>query len=103
MRRKLVVNEPRLVRPTSKQMSVTLRSVFRSSAAARSKQAGEQILVWRLTERAPELAAEVRGRKPRGVGQIPHRERLEVAGVGQVLRPQQMAGQSLHTPEYRLG
>jgi hypothetical protein len=35
-RPKLVVNEPTLVRPTSKQISATLRSVLRSSAAARS-------------------------------------------------------------------
>jgi hypothetical protein len=34
---KVVVNEPTLARPTSKQMSVTLRSVSRSSAAARSR------------------------------------------------------------------
>ena len=36
MRVKLVVNEPRLWRPTEKQMSATDRSVARKSAAARS-------------------------------------------------------------------
>ena len=36
MRVKLVVNEPTLASPTEKQMSATLRSVARSSAAARS-------------------------------------------------------------------
>ena len=35
-RRKLVVNDPTLVSPTSKQISVTERSVLRSRAAARS-------------------------------------------------------------------
>ncbi len=35
-RPKLVVNDPMLRRPTSKQMSATERSVLRSSAAARS-------------------------------------------------------------------
>ena len=37
VRVKLVVNEPTLWRPTEKQMSVTERSVLRSSAAARSR------------------------------------------------------------------
>jgi hypothetical protein len=36
VRLKVVVNEPTLWRPTEKQMSATERSVFRSSAAARS-------------------------------------------------------------------
>ena len=36
MRVKLVVNEPTLCRPTMKQMSMTWRSVWRSSDAARS-------------------------------------------------------------------
>src|SRR4051794_22345926 len=35
-RRKLAVNDPRLDHPTAKQISVTLRSVVRSRAAARS-------------------------------------------------------------------
>jgi hypothetical protein len=36
VRVKLDVNEPTLASPTEKQMSATVRSVFRSSAAARS-------------------------------------------------------------------
>ena len=46
----------------------------------------------RLAERAPELAAEVRAREAGGAGQIVDAERLEVAGVGEVLGAQQMAG-----------
>ena len=37
MRPKLVVNEPTLRSPTVMQMSATVRSVVRSSAAARSR------------------------------------------------------------------
>src|SRR5690349_19190550 len=37
MRRKLVVKEPTLDRPTAKQTSVTVRSVLRRRAAARSR------------------------------------------------------------------
>ena len=46
----------------------------------------------RLAEGAPELATEVGARQPGGVGQVVDPERLEVAGVGQVLRAQQVAG-----------
>jgi hypothetical protein len=45
-----------------------------------------------LAERPPELAAEVRAREAGGAGEIVDVERLEVAGVGQVFRLQQMAG-----------
>ena len=46
----------------------------------------------RLAEGAPELAAEVGAREARRPGQVVDPERLEVAGVGQVLGAQQMAG-----------
>ena len=54
--------------------------------------AGEQVGVRRLAERAAELAAEVGARQARGSGQVVHVQRLEVAGVGQVLGAQQVAG-----------
>jgi len=71
-RPKLVVNDPTLRSPTVRQMSATVRSVLRSSAAARS-------------ERPPELAAEVRRREPCGPRQRRHIELFSVAGVDQVL------------------
>ena len=43
-----------------------------------------------LAEGTAELAAEVRGREVRGAGERPHVERLAVAGVDEVLRPQEV-------------
>jgi hypothetical protein len=37
IRRKLVVNDPTLLKPTMQQMSATVRSVVRSRLAARSR------------------------------------------------------------------
>jgi hypothetical protein len=42
----------------------------------------------RLAEGAPKLTAEVRGREPRGLREGRDVERLAVARVDQVLRPQ---------------
>ena len=52
---------------------------------------GQQVRVRRLAERAPELAAEVRAREARRAREVVDVERLEVAGVGEVLGAQQMA------------
>ncbi len=46
----------------------------------------------RLTEGAPKLAAEVRGREPRSACERRHAELLLVAGVDQVLGPEKVAG-----------
>jgi len=47
--------------------------------------------VRRLAEGATELAAEVSARKAGGTGEILDTQRLEVAGVGEIPRAQQMA------------
>ena len=54
----------------------------------------------RLTERAPELAAEVSTREPGLGGEIGNAKRLGVARVDQVSRPQEMAlgGDEPHAP-----
>ena len=46
----------------------------------------------RLAEGAAELAAEVGRREPGGAGEVFDAQGLEVAGVGQVLCAQEMAG-----------
>ena len=46
----------------------------------------------RVAERAPELTAEVSAREAGGARQVTDVERLEVPGVGQVLRAQEMTG-----------
>jgi hypothetical protein len=56
--------------------------------------------VWALAERPPELAAEMGGRKPGGPSQIGNRERLEVPGVGEILRSQQVAGGRHHRDQH---
>lgn len=91
-RPKLDVKEPMLCRPTLMQMSATELSVVRSSAAARFHPPGEQIRVRRLTERAPELAAEMRLRQAGSAGQFRDVDILEEAGVGEILRAQQVPG-----------
>jgi hypothetical protein len=53
--------------------------------------AGEEVLVRRLAEGPPELAAEVRRREPRSARERRHVELLSVAGVDQVLRAEEMA------------
>ena len=88
---KLVVNEPTLCSPTAKQISVTERSVVAQQRRGSLETAGQQVRVRRLAERTPELATEVRTREPRGSGEIVDRQRLEVAGVREVLRAEQMS------------
>ena len=89
---KLVVNEPTLDSPTEKQMSATERSVFLQQRGGALEPAGQQVPVRRLAEGALELAAEVRARQPGGARQVVDVERLEVAGVGEVLGAEQVTG-----------
>jgi cyclophilin family peptidyl-prolyl cis-trans isomerase len=58
--------------------------------------------VRRLAEGAPELPAEVRPGELRGTGEVVHRQRLGIAGVGEILRAEQMAGrrQERHATQY---
>ena len=103
MRRKLVVNDPTLLSPTMKQMSVTVRSVLRSRYGGALEPSRQQVLVRRLAEGGAELAAEVgrrQARRPRHVGD---RERLGVAGVGEVLAADEISrrSDSRHGREYR--
>jgi hypothetical protein len=46
--------------------------------------------VRRLAEGAPELAAEVRTREACGAREVVDAQRLRVAGVGEILRPEQV-------------
>ena len=89
---KLVVNEPTLCRPTARQMSATERSVVAQQRGGALEAAGEQVGVRRLAEGAAELAAEVGAREAGGAGEVVDVERLGVAGVGEVLGAQQVAG-----------
>lgn len=45
----------------------------------------------RLAERSTELAAEVGRRQPSRASHVSDAERLAVAGIGEILRPHQMA------------
>jgi hypothetical protein len=54
--------------------------------------AHQQVAVRRLAEGAAELAAEVCGREPRGARERWHVERIAVAGVHEVLGPEEMSG-----------
>ena len=58
----------------------------------------------RFAEGTAELAAEVRRRQAGGAREVGDGERLAEAGVGQVFRPQQVAGRSDggHRDEYRV-
>ena len=84
-----VVNEPTLRRPTVRQMSATVRSVLRKSAAA-LEPAREQVLVRAFAEGAAELSAEVCRREAGGTGKIRHAERVAITAVREVLRPEQV-------------
>ena len=84
------VNDPTLLSPTAKQISATLRSVFRRSAAARSSRRVNRYWCGRLAERAAELAAEVRRGEVRRLGQCRDVERLPVARIDEILRAEQM-------------
>ena len=89
---KLVVNEPTLCRPT-READVGDRAVGHAQQRRGALEpAGEQVLVRRLAERAPELAAEVRAREAGGGGHVVDVERVEEARVGEVLGAQQVAG-----------
>ncbi len=79
-----------------KQISVTVRSVLRSSAAARSSRRVEQVLVRCLAERLAELATEVGGRAVGGAREAGNVERLAIARVDDVLRAEEMPGAGLH-------
>ena len=101
---KLVVNEPTLCRPTD-EADLGDRAVGRPQQRRGALEpAGQQVGVRRLAERAPELAAEVRAREAGGAGHVVDAERLEVAGVGEVLGAQQVAGgrDECHRGQYRL-
>ena len=74
------------------QMSATERSVLRKQRRGPLEPAREQVLVRRLAERAPELAAEVGDREVRRPRERLDVEALAVAGVDQVLRAQQVPG-----------
>ena len=50
----------------------------------------QQVLMRRLAEGAPELAAEVRRRELSRSGESRHVERLAIARVNQILRPEQV-------------
>ena len=90
-RRKLVVNEPTLRRPSG-EADVGHRAVGVAQQRGRPLQAtSEEVLVRRLAERAPELAAEVRGRQVRGAGERRNVERLAKARVHHVLGAKQMS------------
>ena len=52
---------------------------------------GQEVLVWRLAECAPELAAEVSRREARRARKLGHVERFAVAGVDQVLGTKEVA------------
>src|SRR5262249_38117701 len=52
---------------------------------------GQQVRVRRLAEGAPELATEMGTRQARGMRQVVHVERFEIAAVGRVLRAKQVA------------
>ena len=86
------MNEPTLWRPTAKQTSVIDQSVFRSRAAARSRRRVNRYWWGDSPNTRENSTAEVGGGQARHPGEVPDGERLGVAGVGQVLRPQQVAG-----------
>ena len=87
---KLVVKEPTLCSPTEKQMSATEWSVAQQRGGP-PEAPRQQVGVRRLAERPAELAAEVRARKPGCPREVVHVERLEIARVGQVLGPEEVA------------
>ena len=99
---KLVVNEPTLCRPTEKQMSATERSVVRSSAAARSRRRVSRYAWGDSPNARRNSRLKCAARESGGAGQVVDVQRLEVAGVGQVLGAQQVAGgrDERHAGEY---
>jgi hypothetical protein len=83
MRWNAALNEPRLWKPTSTQISVTLRSVLRRSSCARSTR--RLSTYWCLAEGLLEAPAEVPRRAVRAAGERLHVERLGVGAVDEVL------------------
>ncbi len=92
MRVKLVVKEPTLDSPTEKQMSATERSVFLSRAAARSSRRVKRYPCGDSPKARLNSRLEVRARQPGGARQVVDVERLEVAGVREVLGAEQVTG-----------
>ena len=64
---------------------------------------GEQVRVRRFAEGSPKLAAEVGARKSGGAGQILNSQGLDVVGVSDVFRTEQVAGRRGvdHLNQYR--
>ncbi len=88
---KLVVNEPRLLRP-DRVADVGDLAVGRAQQRRGALEApGQQIGMRGVAERAAELADEVRAREAGLAGHVLDSERLGVVRVGQVLGAQQVA------------
>ena len=98
MRAKLVVKEPRLRRPTEKQMSETERSVRAQQRRGALEPAGQQVGARRLAEGALELAAEVGAGEAGGAGHVLDADLLRVAGVGEVPGARPGGGLGVRTP-----
>ena len=77
-------------------MSVTLRSVLRSSAAARSSRRVSRYWCGASPNVRRNSRLKCAGDSAAASGQVRHRERLEVAGVGEVLGPQEVTGGRHH-------
>lgn len=93
-------NEPRLVQPTAKQTSVTLRSPCRSRAFALDP-AGHEVGVGRLRVGLAEAPAEVRRRHQRRAGERSDVERpcvLPVHLVSGPAEPTQLVEIGVHDP-----
>ena len=88
IRRKLVVNEPTLDRPTDMQMSATNRSVVPEQGRRPLEPAGQQVDMGRLAECPAELGAEMGAGQAGLAGQVADVERLRVARVDEVLGAQ---------------
>ena len=91
MARKVRLNVPRLVKPTSRQISVTLRSVCTQQEHRALDAPALQVAVRRLAERGPEGADEVRLGDVGDAREGGDVERLRVAAVHRVAGAQQSA------------
>ena len=89
-RRKLVVNEPTLRSPTVKQMSATLRSVLRSSAAARSSRRVSRYWCGDSPKARRNSRLKCAGERRAARASAADVQRLGVARVGEILRAQQL-------------
>jgi hypothetical protein len=88
---KLVVNDPMLRSPTVRQMSATVRSVLRSSAAARSSRRVRRYWCGVSPKERRNSRLKCAGGEPRSACECRHVERLAVAGVDQVLGTHEVA------------